>query len=148
MVLGEGQSREVIVLLSVEHILAEGNAGSHHLRHSSLYKCPAAYEFRVLKLVADRHLVTGADEFRKVLFYSVMRKSGHRHGSLVSVGASGLDKAQDLACQDCIIRICFIEISYPVQQYRFRVLRFDRKILFQKRCIFRLFLRHLGNRVS
>ena len=94
-IFGKCQSREKVVLFLVEHVFAESDARRNHFSHTALHQCPG--KFRVLQLIADCDLVSGSDKPRKVLFYSMMRKAGHRHGFFVAVRSLGLYKSEDFA---------------------------------------------------
>ena len=65
-ILVECQAGNVVVLLLLQKLLAEGYAGSHQFGDSSLDYLLC--EFRILKLVTHRHLIARAHQSRKISF--------------------------------------------------------------------------------
>ena len=148
-VLAEAYSRKIVVLLALEHLVAERDSRSHEFGYASLYELLG--EFRVLELVADRDLVAGADESGQIGVYRMMGEARHGQSPLVPVRTLGQHYAQHLAGQQRIIRICLIEIPDPVEQDRLGILGLDFKKLLDKRRVFRhlllfhTFLPHRAN---
>ena len=144
LILFEAQAAEEVVLLLVQQLLVEGDARRDEFRHSALYEFLS--EFRVFQLVADRHLVAGADQFREVGVDGMVREAGHVHEPLVPVGLPGQHDAQHLADQHGVVGIGFIEIPHPVEEHRFGVLRLHREKLLDQRSVFEnLSFRHAGS---
>ena len=129
----ERETRQEIVLLLFEQLFVEGDSGGHKFGDPPLDELLG--EFRVLKLVAHGDLVAGPDEFGKIDVKGMVREAGHRDVTLVSVRLPGLDYPEDLAHQDGIVRVRLVEVSHPVEQYRFRVLRLDREELLDERSV-------------
>ena len=104
------------------------------------------YQFRVLELVAYGHLVPGADEFREVVVYCVVRKPGHRNLPRISVLPGSEDQSKYLARQDGVVGICFVEIPDPVQQDCLGVLSLHLEELPYHRSVFS-FLLHVPTKL-
>ena len=137
----ESQPGEVVVLLLVQHPLAEGDARGEDLRDPALDEL-VLDEGRVLQLVADGHLVAGAHQLLQVPLDGVVREARHRSLPLVAVGAAREHEAEDLAHEHGVVGVGLIEIPDAVQEHRLGVLGLDTEILLQHRGIF-AFLCHL-----
>ena len=131
----EGEAAEPVVLLLLQHPLAESDSRGEDFGDATLYKLGLG-ELRILQLVADRDLVAGTDQLRKILCQSVMRDSGHGRVSLFSVGFARQHYPQHLAGDEGVVAVRFVEIPHAEQQHRLRILGLDAEILLEKRSIF------------
>ena len=134
----ECEAGQEIILLLVQKLVIEGYSWRDKFGDTSFDKFLG--EFRVFQLIADGHLVAGADKFREVGINGVVRESGHLDVALVPVGFLGLDDAQNLADQHRVIGIRLVEVSDPVKQHRLRMLSLHREKLFDERSV----LQHLS----
>ena len=139
MVALESEAAQVVVLLDFQHVLAEGDARRDDFRHPALDEF--LRELRVLQLVADGDLETGADQFCEVILDGVVREAGHGDGPLVAVGFLRLHEAQHPGRRHGIVRVGLIEVPHAVQQQRFGVLCLDLEELPDQGGVFR-HLRH------
>ena len=131
----EGQPGQVVVLLLVQHPLAEGDARGEDFRDPALDEL-VLHERRVLQLVADGHLVAAAHEFLEVALDGVVGEAGHGRVALVAVGAAREHESEHLAHEHGIVGVGLIEVPDTVQEDRLGVLGLDAEILLQHRGIF------------
>ena len=131
----EGQAAEPVVLLLLQHPLAESDPGGKDFGYSPFDQLGLS-EFRILQLVADCDLIAGTDEFRKILRKGMVRNPGHRGIALLAVGLARQHYPQHLAGDERVVAVGFIEIPHAEQQHRLRILGLDAEILLEKRSIF------------
>ena len=96
-VLLEGQASKEVVFLLVEKLIVEGDSRGDEFSDSALDKLFG--KFRILKLVADSHLVPGTDEFGEVDVDRMMREACHLDVALFAVGLLCQHKSEHLADQ-------------------------------------------------
>ena len=131
------EAAEEVVLLDLQHVFPEGDAGRNNLCYTAFDQFFG--EFRVLQLVADGHFEAGPHQLGEVIFQRMMRKAGHGHGTFVSVGLFGLDQPEHPHGRDGIVRVALVKVSHAVQQDGLRVLCFHLKVMPQHGGIFRYF---------
>ena len=133
--LAEVYSRQEVVLLVVEHIVAHGHARRHqfgdaplhhlvHLRKALLALDLLPLLLRVFKLVADGHTLPRSDELGQVGVEGMVGKSRHLgHGCRPSVVAARERDAQHACRLHGILAVGLVEVAAAKQQQRLRVLR-------------------------
>ena len=139
-ILVECQAGNVVVLLLLQKLLAEGYAGSHQFGDASLDYLLC--ELRILQLVTHCHLVARTHKSRKVSLEGVMRESCHRNGTGSRAGTLCKDDAEHLAGGQGIISICFIKIAAPEQKHCLRMFRLHGEKLLHHRCFGRFLFCH------
>ena len=68
-------SRQEVVLLVIQHVIAHGHTWCNQLGNATLNKLFC--EFGVLQLVADGHTFASANQLRQIGIQGVMRKTSH-----------------------------------------------------------------------
>ena len=131
------EAAEEVVLLDLQHVFPEGDAGRNNLCYTAFDQFFG--EFRILQLVTDGHFESGPNQLGEVVFQRMMRKAGHGHGTFVSVGLLGLDQPEHPHGRDGIVRVALVKVSHAVEQDGLRVLCFHLKVMPQHGGIFRYF---------
>ena len=135
-----GQSGNIIVLLLFEQLIVEGHSRSYKFSDSSLDH--PFCEFRIFKLVTDRHLIAGTYKSWKICLERMMREAGHRNSTRSRTRTLCKHDAQHLAGSQGIISICLIKITAPEQKHCFRMLRLHSEELSHHRSLGRFLFCH------
>ena len=104
-----------VVLLVVQHIVAEGHAWSHQLSDASLDQF--LRQLRVFQLVADGYALASPDELRQIGVEGMMREACHLVALVVAVVAPGQGDAQDARSYHGILAVSLIEVTTSKQQH-------------------------------
>ena len=135
-------SCQEVVLLIVQHIIAQGDTRCHQFGNASFYKF--LREFGVFELIADSHTFSSTDEFGQIGIKGMMGESGHLiafHTSTIITMGEGDTKY--LRSGNGIFAIGLVEVATSEQHHCVRMFRFQIEELFHHRGqFFPLFLRH------
>ena len=135
-------STKEIVLLVVQHIIAQRHAWRHQFRDTTFHELLC--ELRVFQLVTDGHALASTYQLRQIGIEGMMRKSSHLVTFVVTIVTMSQRDTQDTGRRHSILTIGLIKVATTKQQHRIRVLCLQVKKLLHHRGQLPVFLCHLS----
>ena len=105
-----------VVLLVVQHIVAQGHTRRHQFGDATLHQL--LRQFGVFQLIADGHALAGPDQLGQIGVEGMMRKAGHLVAlHACAVVALGQRDAQNACSNHRIFAVSLIEVTTSEQKY-------------------------------
>ena len=123
--------REKVVGRGVEELVGGDRAWRQDLRHAALDQALRAR--RVLELVADRDLVSEAQQPRDVGVALMPGHAAHRDRLGILPVARGEGETEELGSPDGVLEEHLVEVAQPEEQERVRMLGLDARVLLHER---------------